>query len=207
MGKYVKAKSLPFPGFRLLWRGAIAGLLLGLGSGAIAQAQGGNYYCFWTDSSGITHDLGSLCGGNDAARQLPPPPGSSPSAPRASVGSGPSISLSWGTTDDLDLAVIEPGGSRVSWGSPTSASGGTLSEDVNSLCSNPTTNPVETVSWPAGRAPSGNYQVLVTYAIPCSNNNAPVPFRVTANVGGGQQVFESTLMEPGASEIFIITVP
>jgi len=67
------------------------------------------------------------------------------------------ISLIWDTTDDLDLYVIEPDGTRVGPGAPESKNGGKLDVDANydTIIS----NPMENIYWDT--PPKGKYTVYV----------------------------------------------
>ena len=67
------------------------------------------------------------------------------------------VTLRWGGGVDLDLHVIDPSGTEISYSSPTSPSGGQLDTDAQSDCS----ACVENVFWPTGGAPTGEYQVFV----------------------------------------------
>jgi hypothetical protein len=110
-----------------------------------------------------------------------PPPAPDPAPPPAPAGSDLQVTLSWATTDDLDLSVTEPGGGTVSLSGGT-ASGGNLDQDANRGCSGGT-SPLETASWPDGAAPPGSYSVSVNYYAACGDG-APVTFTVTATSGG-----------------------
>jgi len=78
------------------------------------------------------------------------------------------ITLTWDTTADLDLHVIDPYGEEIYFRATQSSSGGILDVDANGAC-NGITNPVENVYWPYGAAPSGTYQVYVDYYQDCGN--------------------------------------
>jgi hypothetical protein len=110
-----------------------------------------------------------------------PSPAPGPAPPPAPAGSDLRVSLSWSTTDDLDLSVTDPAGDTVSL-SGGSASGGNLDQDANRGCSGGA-SPLETASWPDGAAPPGSYSVSVHYYAACGDG-APVTFTVTATSGG-----------------------
>lgn len=92
------------------------------------------------------------------------------------------VTLRWGSTDDLDLAVSDPVGETISYTSPSSSSGGQLDVDAHAGCAG---GPgVENVFWPEGRAPPGEYVVAVTYFSTCDGGSASASFTVTVNVDG-----------------------
>jgi len=67
------------------------------------------------------------------------------------------ITLSWDTTDDIDLWVTDPSGEKIYWNNKYSQSGGYLDyDDRNGF------GP-ENVYWPEGQAPSGKYLVQVDH--------------------------------------------
>ncbi|MBI4936531.1 MAG: DUF2510 domain-containing protein [Actinobacteria bacterium] len=128
----------------------------------------------------------------DAPECLPPvditvPPETIPATtlPEPVLGTGDvQFTLRWSSTADLDLAVLDPAGEEISYGHPTSASGGTLDVDSNASCENPVTNPVENVFWPTGASPLGVYQVRVYYYEECAGGSGPQPFTITAMIDG-----------------------
>ncbi len=92
---------------------------------------------------------------------LPPetvPPETVPPETTAPLGTGDvQVTLQWAGGVDLDLHVIDPEGTEISFSSRTSPSGGQLDQDALSDCS----GCVENIFWPPGGAPSGEYQVFV----------------------------------------------
>jgi hypothetical protein len=105
------------------------------------------------------------------------------------------ITLSWNSTDDLDLVVMDPDGNLVSFETPSIASGGQLDVDANALCQGVTSSPVENVFWPANGAPGGEYQVLISLYARCANSQGPIPFTLTMNVQGTVETFDGTVDE------------
>lgn len=103
------------------------------------------------------------------------------------------VTLRWFSTADLDLAVTDPTGATVSYGSRTSATGGTLDVDSNGGCSSTTSSPVENVFWPTGAAPDGEYRITVDYFDTCDGGEGPQAFELTFLVGG-----ESATVTPAA---------
>ncbi|HEY5935296.1 MAG TPA: hypothetical protein VIU61_11690 [Kofleriaceae bacterium] len=98
------------------------------------------------------------------------------------VGTGDvQVSLSWDTSADVDLHVIDPAGDEVLWLERLVASGGELDLDSNAGCSGDDVRN-ENVTWPVGGAPSGTYRVLVDYWSNCGV--AVTEYTVTVNVKG-----------------------
>jgi len=94
--------------------------------------------------------------------------------------------LRWYSTADLDLSVTDPRGETISYGSPSSSTGGTLDVDANSGCSNMTSVPAENIFWPSGSARVGDYKITVTYYESCAGGEGPQPFDVTVLAEGGE---------------------
>lgn len=94
------------------------------------------------------------------------------------------FTLRWSSTADLDLAVIDPNGEEIYYGSRTSSSGGQLDVDSNALCSTAVSNPVENVFWPTGASIDGTYTVAVSYFNECGTGTGPQQFRLTALIDG-----------------------
>ncbi|MFN8529848.1 MAG: PPC domain-containing protein [Anaerolineae bacterium] len=102
---------------------------------------------------------------------------------------GMTISLTWATTDDLDIEVRDPVGGSLYFQTPTVDSGGTLGPNVNQGCANTTQTPSETATWSPGGIPTGSYELLVYYQQACDGDN-PVEFTIAPTVDGvaiGQQ--------------------
>lgn len=82
--------------------------------------------------------------------------------PTTTLPAGPlTFRLTWGTNGDLDLHVIEPGGTQIFFDNLRSPSGGSLDRDL--ICQSGT----ETISWPAGAAPRGTYIFWANYSSAC----------------------------------------
>src|SRR5262249_326010 len=80
-----------------------------------------------------------------------------------------------------DLHVVEPGGFEIYYqpSNRTSPSGGTLDLDSNAGCTIDNINN-ENVTWPAGRAPNGNYIVRVDNWNSCGQQ--PINWVVTVQL-------------------------
>ena len=138
-------------------------LILGLGSWGnsvpVALANNFNSGCYVEDENGELYDLSILCTVPDESVSIVEPV----------LKTGDiQVTLRWDTSDDLDLIVVDPAGSIIDFGSPTSPSGGQLDVDANGFCQTQNFAPVENIFWPTGGAPDGDYLAYVTLAIPCS---------------------------------------
>lgn len=93
------------------------------------------------------------------------------------------ISLAWGTRDDIDLHVIEPGGFKIAHDKRTSPTGGNLDVDANYSQGGPlTTSPVENIVWSSPKR--GDYTVKIyTYALHQSADGSRIPatLRISKN--------------------------
>jgi len=76
------------------------------------------------------------------------------------------VTLTWNTASDVDLHVIDALGQEVYYGNTTTPEGGALDLDSNPDCDIDNVNR-EIISWPAGAAPRGSYQVRVHYYDDC----------------------------------------
>jgi uncharacterized protein YfaP (DUF2135 family) len=113
------------------------------------------------------------------------------------VGTGDvQVTLSWGTVDDLDLHVIEPGGEEIYYGHRTSATSGSLDVDSNANCSSPEMHPVENIFWGTGAAPHGMYTVQVDYYRHCTSEAPTVPFSVKLMVDGVDTFLDGSVSTP-----------
>jgi len=121
---------------------------------------------------------------------------------------GLQVILTWQSTADLDLHVLEPNGTEIYYGNTVSSDGGTYGIDANGGCSNTTTSPAETVTWQT-TPPSGTYTERVEYYEPCpgTGGSGPQNFTVTLKSGGnvvGQQ--NGTVNSQGDDQDFQFTV-
>jgi hypothetical protein len=107
-----------------------------------------------------------------------------PTAAQVANVTGLQIALTWNSTDDLDLEVRDPVGGSLYWQTPTVASGGSLTPNINQGCEVTTANaPTETASWLPGGVPVGSYEVLVYYQEACDGEN-PASFILSPVVNG-----------------------
>ncbi|MBS1195741.1 MAG: hypothetical protein H6R33_461 [Actinobacteria bacterium] len=129
-----------------------------------------------------------------------PPPGGTPSDEGLGTGDV-QVTLRWGSTVDLDLAVIDPAGARIDYSSKTSASGGQLDHDANYPCETGTGTPVENVFWPPGGAPAGHYVVTVTFLTGCGSGTDQ-PFQLIIRLDGEVAQEVSQAINPGSPLTF-----
>lgn len=114
---------------------------------------------------------------------------------------GVQISLTWNSSDDLDLEVRDPVGGSLYWETPTVASGGSLSANVNQGCEVTTANaPTETASWLPGGVPVGSYEVLVYYQEACDGDN-PASFVLSPVINGAPLTPVQGTLLPG--QVFV----
>jgi len=84
-----------------------------------------------------------------------------------------SFRLTWNGPQDLDLHVIEPGGERIYYSNPTSATNGQLDVDSNAGCGSESPSPTENIFWPEGSAPRGTYEFWADLWSNCSGSDTP----------------------------------
>lgn len=114
------------------------------------------------------------------------------------------VTLQWVGNSDMDLHVIDPTGTEISFSNTTSPSGGQLDVDQIPGCSAGDAPHVENVFWPPGGAPAGEYQAFVRQFSSCGHDQSYVLIvrvrgEVIYNQGG-------TLGGEGTSEPFVFTV-
>ncbi len=135
-----------------------------------------------SDESGVDYDIALACGGlqplpSPTPTSLPTPqptPIPRSAALRSRTGEIQAagdlvVSLLWMSMADLDLHVIDPRGEEIYFENPRSLTGGLLEYEANGSCLMATTEPLESIFWKAGTAPSGKYQVIVDYYGTCGN--------------------------------------
>ena len=92
------------------------------------------------------------------------------------------VTLTWGDSADLDLAVQDPNGEEINYDQRFSISGGQLDVDANSGCTVAVTAPAENIIWNAD-APAGQYVVQVSLYNDCASPGEH-PFHLQVLVGG-----------------------
>ena len=111
--------------------------------------------------------------------------------------------LTWNTSDDLDLTILDPNEQLVSFDTPLVESGGKLDVDANALCESTTNTPVENIFWPPSNAPKGSYAIAVSLYTRCPDGEVPTPeqakepieFTLTLTVQGTTETFTGTVDE------------
>ena len=83
--------------------------------------------------------------------------------------------LTWSSSSDLDLRVVEPSGNEISWEAPASATGGALDRDL--VCAGGT----ETIAW-NGTAPRGTYTFFANFSGACGGPTTTT-FTITVSQG------------------------
>jgi Bacterial pre-peptidase C-terminal domain len=93
---------------------------------------------------------------------------------------GISISLTWGSTANLDLEVRDPVGGSLRFATPSVPSGGVFGTNVNSVCDTVvSTSPTEQATWQSGAVPTGSYELIVYYQpIEACPTTEPVTFTI-----------------------------
>lgn len=102
------------------------------------------------------------------------------------------VSLSWQnpSTPNLDLIVRDPLGHEVSARTPRVASGGQL--DFDDRCAPVAGGGPENVSWPAGGAPEGEYELRISYVDSCGES-LPTAWQIVLQIDGEEQVLRGTI--------------
>lgn len=97
---------------------------------------------------------------------------------------GISISLSWGSTANLDLEVRDPVGGSLRFATPSVPSGGVFGTNVNSVCDALNgTSPTEEATWRSGVVPTGSYELIVYYQpIEACPTTASVDFTINVTL-------------------------
>lgn len=100
----------------------------------------------------------AILGGATGVDTPGPPPVVSPNGQTLGTGDV-QITLQWTGDCDLDLHVTDPSGAQISYGSPTSPTGGAL--DIDDIPNSGSLgNHIENVFWGSGTAPRGAYQTF-----------------------------------------------
>ena len=113
------------------------------------------------------------------------------------------VTLRWDSTDDLDLAVIDPLGDTAFFNSPTTTSGGQLDVDSNAGCTSSSQAPVENIFWSSNSTPEGTYVAAVSLFSRCGHDLAsPIPFELSITVDGNTDIQTGTVSDQRPRQIF-----
>jgi hypothetical protein len=161
---------------------------------------------FFPDDSGLITDWVGLQSETNPDGSLPPDWTTSPfvdeTVDQAVLGGGDvRVTLTWGNTADLDLAVTDPEGNQIYYGSTSSSTGGQLDVDANGYCTEPlTTSPVENIFWSEGSAPTGEYLVQVAYSIECQGEGSTA-YTVLIINGSDVQTYQGMVGEGDLTDV------
>jgi Ca-activated chloride channel family protein len=110
------------------------------------------------------------------------------------------ITLIWEDMNDLDLAVTDPTGMTIDFDHRFSDSGGALDTDANRNCGRFDDPPRENIFYRTGAAPTGTYNVKVTYFAGCTEPSRPSEFHVELVVDGrARTLLQGTLAPEGTA--------
>jgi len=94
------------------------------------------------------------------------------------------VTLTFDTSTDLDLVVVEPDGTEIFFNEPVSPNGGTLDLDSNSNCTVIDGTNIENIFYPPDSTPlEGEYLVFVDYYAACEGAAETVNYTVTITNG------------------------
>lgn len=126
----------------------------------------------------------------------------SPTCELTQLGSGDvTLTLEWASEADLDLRVVEPDGTEISWETTSSPSGGALDLDSNARCAPGPA--VEHIVWPEGAAPEGEYTVRIDgfdFEADDGSSCGGGDYTLTIDVGGEETVHEGTVGQDETDE-------
>ena len=110
------------------------------------------------------------------------------------AGSDMSVTLKWDNYNDLDLIVREPSGDLIFFKEKRSGSQGVLDKDANSSPNTRSSEPVENIKWPVGKAPEGQYEVYVMFYKKSSTEpmNGDTPYEVRMTYAGQDKIFSGS---------------
>jgi hypothetical protein len=116
------------------------------------------------------------------------------------------ILLKWSNYNDLDLACIDPSGTTIWHKNRVSPTGGLLEIDMN-VGNNRSSEPIENIYWQTGGAPTGAYQVYLTYYAVQDNVDA-TPYSIKVKYGDTVEDFSGTVKKSdGTIHICTFTYP
>ncbi len=97
------------------------------------------------------------------------------------------VTLSWSTTDDLDLLLVEPNGNKIYFEHPNSSDGGHLDVDMNREGNGNVTDPIENIYYDS-TPQAGTYQVFV-YNFKRFSDVESIPYKVFVKSGERVSVY------------------
>ena len=165
----------------------------------VAGLQPGTTYYFVVLTVGTLADDTTTCIASQSAEMS--------ASTVAQASGGVLVTLSWSSTADLDLHVVEPDGTEIYYGNTTSADGGTYGADANGGCSNTTTSPEETVTW--NETPqSGTYTIKAVYYEACQGTGGTGPQSFTINVYRGGPIYHTNgvVNSPGEEQDYTVNL-
>ena len=93
------------------------------------------------------------------------------------------INLKWNTKDDLDLAVIDPNGRKISYQNTSAISQGSIGKlDLDANASATTRNPQENIFW-ENNPPEGYYKIYTTHFKINERKNVPFVLSILSKKG------------------------
>ena len=105
------------------------------------------------------------------------------------------VTLAWDGRPDLDLSVVCPAGETIFFRTRQNC-GGSLDVDMNSS-ERQSTTPVEHISWPAGAAPKGTFQVRVNLYALNDDPRPSIPFVVEVRNGQDVKTYPGSITPSG----------
>lgn len=101
--------------------------------------------------------------------------------------------VTWTGASDVDIHVFDPNGFEVSYINTESPEGGKLDLDSNAGCALDNIN-TETISWPAGTAPDGDYIVVIEYFDDCGVESSAYTVLVRRKDRDNESVAQQTFV-------------
>lgn len=142
----------------------------------------------------------------DVVRTPAQPPTEAPTLQPTEASPGMEITLRWNSIADLDLVLYYPSegenAASIDWqhiAYPNQFAlppGAAFDTDANGFCQNLTPQPVERITWEAGAAPAGDYEILVLYQFSCGSAETSTPFELTLALGGETQTITGAVDAP-----------
>lgn len=107
--------------------------------------------------------------------------------------------LIWNNRNDLDLIAYTPTGFRMYFGDKRDGRGGYL--DIDRNISGETTEPVENIRWPLGKAPAGRYTICVWNFRHHERQRQDTPYLLELEVGGQRFTYEGVFTSHDAVQV------